>query len=251
MQLVKRPGHPRFVLYVHPPVDAGPNDDPVVLDLDPDTPLWLMRPADATRVGAAPESGHAATGLGGVSAATAAAVAEAAGRPLVLYDFELSYSRKQAEQAVKRASSSGAGGASSGGAPNPFAGGGGGGGASSSGGGAFAKLFGCFKKPEVASTPAAPPADPAAAAQANATAAAAVAATGVQPGTPRTPQSLARIKEALLHAGVPSHKKVRLAFEDEVLAKTWHSLVALTLGYVSPTQQGATRGTQSSLAAYQ
>ena len=39
--------------------------------------------------------------------------------------------------------------------------------------------------------------------------------------------------------------------EDEVLAKTWHSLVALTLGYVSPTQQGATRGTQSSLAAYQ
>jgi hypothetical protein len=248
VQLVKRPGHPRFVLYVHPPVDAGPNDDPVVLDLDPDTPLWLMRPADATRVAPAPESA-AALHSQGLSAVNAAAVAEAAGRPIVLYDFELSYSRKQAEQAVKRASSS-AGGGSSGGAPNPFAGGASS--SASSSGGLFGKLFGCFKKPDVAtSAAAAPPIDPAAAAQVNATAAAAVAATGVQPGTPRTPQSLARIKEALSHAGVPSHKKVRLAFEDEVLAKTWHSLVALTLGYVSPTQQGATRGTQSSLASYQ
>jgi hypothetical protein len=263
VQLVKRPGHPRFVLYVHPPMDAGPNDDPVVLDLDPDTPLWLMRPADATRVGVAPETAATRAAVAGLSSATAAAVAEAAGRgALVLYDFELTYSRKQAEQAVKRASSQGGGsarggghhghaGASSGGAPNPFHSSGGGG-----GGGALGRLFGCFRKPAAdAATPhaaAAPPADPAAAAAADATAAAAVAATGVQPGTPRTPESLARVKEALSHAGVPSHKRVRLAFEDEVLAKTWHSLVALTLGYVAPDAgRTAGKGTQSSLGAYQ
>jgi hypothetical protein len=222
-----------------------------------------MRPADATRVGVAPETASARAAVAGLSTATAAAVAEAAGRgALVLYDFELSYSRKQAEQAVKRASSSAGGGgsarghhgASSGGAPNPFAGG-----AHSSGGGVFGRLFGCFRKPSAdAAAVDATPADPAAAAAANATAAAAVAATGVQPGTPRTPQSLQRIKEALAHAGVPNHKKVRLAFEDEVLAKTWHSLVALTLGYVAPADdhprsqgRAAGGGTQSRLGAYQ
>jgi hypothetical protein len=273
VQLVKRPGHPRFVLYVHPPADAGPNDDPVVLDLDPDTPLWLLRPADATRVGPAPESAAmtpaALAASAGLSAADAAAAAEAAGRPPALYDFELAYSRKQAEQAVKRASAAaapsssagGGAGASSGGAPNPFAGGGSSGGGA---GGVLGKLFGCFKRPDAAVAPSqdplpAPAADPAAAARANETAAAAVAASGVQPGTPRTPQSLARIKAALAHAGVPAHRRVRLAFEDEVLAKTWHSLVALTLGVVSAddavhARAGAARrggGTQSSLASYQ